>query len=60
MEAERKAQRELDEAVYDILGLTKEERRQVEEGLKELQELRRARTKPSTASNVKLNAKIRF
>ncbi|MEM3674975.1 MAG: hypothetical protein QXG08_05825, partial [Candidatus Methanomethyliaceae archaeon] len=45
LEAERKAQRELDEAVYDILGLTKEERRQVEEGLKELQELRKARTK---------------
>lgn len=44
-EAERNAQKELDEAVYDILGLTKEERRQVEEGLKELQELRRARTK---------------
>ncbi|MEM4214400.1 MAG: hypothetical protein QXZ28_04340, partial [Candidatus Methanomethylicaceae archaeon] len=39
LEAERKAQRELDEAVYDILGLTKEERRQVEEGLKDLQEL---------------------
>ncbi|MEM4736881.1 MAG: hypothetical protein QXD41_03340 [Nitrososphaeria archaeon] len=39
IEAERKAQRELDEAVYDILGLTKEERRQVEEGLKDLQEL---------------------
>ncbi|MBC7120951.1 MAG: N-6 DNA methylase [Candidatus Methanosuratus sp.] len=45
LEAERKAQKELDEAVYDILGLTEEERRQVEEGLRELQELRRARTR---------------
>ena len=45
IEAEKRAQKELDEAVYDILGLTEEERRQVEEGLKELQELRRARTK---------------
>jgi len=45
IEAEKKAQKELDEAVYDILGLTEKERRQVEEGLKELQELRRARTK---------------
>lgn len=45
IEAERNAQKELDEAVYDILGLTKEERRQVEEGLRALQELRRSRTK---------------
>ncbi|MEN3062220.1 MAG: N-6 DNA methylase [Candidatus Methanosuratincola petrocarbonis] len=45
IEAEKKAQKELDEAVYDILGLTEKERRQVEEGLKELQELRRARTR---------------
>lgn len=35
---------ELDEAVYDALGLTEEERRQVEEGFRELQELRRLRT----------------
>jgi cell division protein ZapA (FtsZ GTPase activity inhibitor) len=42
----QQAQRELDEAIYDILGLTVEERRQVEEGLRELQELRRKRTKP--------------
>jgi hypothetical protein len=33
IEAEKRAQKELDEAVYDILGLTEEERRQVEEGL---------------------------
>jgi type I restriction-modification system DNA methylase subunit len=45
LEDEKKAQKELDEAVYDILGLTEEERRQVGEGLKELQELRRARTR---------------
>jgi len=45
IEAEKRAQKELIEAIYDILGLTEEERRQVEEGLKELQELRRARTK---------------
>jgi hypothetical protein len=45
IEAEKRAQKELDEAVYDILGLTEEERRQIEEGLKELQELRRARTR---------------
>ncbi len=45
LEAERNAQKELDDAVYDILGLTKEERHQVEEGLRELQELRRARTR---------------
>ena len=44
-EAERRAQKELDEAVYDIFGLTEKERSQVEEGLKELQELRRARTR---------------
>jgi type I restriction-modification system DNA methylase subunit len=42
----QQAQKELDEAIYDILGLTVEERRQVEEGLRELQELRRKRTKP--------------
>jgi len=41
----QKAQRDLDEAVYGILELTKEEREQVEEGRKELQELRRARTR---------------
>jgi adenine-specific DNA-methyltransferase len=38
---ERNAQKELDEAIYDILGLSQEERRQVEDGLKELQEIRR-------------------
>jgi hypothetical protein len=42
----QQAQKELDEAIYDILGLTVEERRQVEEGLRELQELRRKRSKP--------------
>lgn len=42
---ELNAQKELDEAIYDILGLSKNERRQVEDGLKELQEIRRMRTK---------------
>jgi hypothetical protein len=42
----QQAQKELDEAIYDILGLNVEERRQVEEGLRELQELRRKRSKP--------------
>ncbi len=41
---EKNAQKELDEAIYDILGLSQEERRQVEDGLKELQEIRRKRT----------------
>jgi len=41
---ERKAQEELDEAVYDALGLTADERRQVRKGLEELQEIRRLRT----------------
>jgi hypothetical protein len=38
-------QKELDEAVYDILGLSKVERKQVEDGLKELQEMRRQRSR---------------
>jgi len=44
VEAEEVARRKLDEAVYDVLRLTQEERKQVEESLKELQELRRLRT----------------
>jgi type I restriction-modification system DNA methylase subunit len=44
---ELEAQKKLDEAVYDILDLNEKERLQVEEGLRELQELRRKRTKPS-------------
>jgi len=40
---EQEARRKLDEVVYEILGLTHEERNQVEEGLKELQQLRRLR-----------------
>jgi type I restriction-modification system DNA methylase subunit len=43
--AEEEARKKLDEAVYDALGLTEEERRQVEEGLRELQKLRRLRTR---------------
>jgi hypothetical protein len=45
IKAEKATQQKLDEAVYDILNLTKEEMRQVEEGLRELQEMRRARTR---------------
>ncbi|MBI2126208.1 MAG: hypothetical protein HYU02_02700, partial [Thaumarchaeota archaeon] len=41
---ERKAQHQLDEVIYDILELSKEERIQVEQGLEELQEIRRLRT----------------
>jgi len=44
LEAETKARKQLDEVVYDILGLSKQERLQVERGLEELQELRRLRT----------------
>ena len=44
LEKERKAREQLDEAVYDALGLTPDERRQVQRGLKELQEIRRLRT----------------
>ncbi|MEN3016250.1 MAG: hypothetical protein ABC585_00490 [Candidatus Methanosuratincola petrocarbonis] len=44
VESEKRAQKELDEVVYDILGLKEEKRRQVEEGLRELQGLRSART----------------
>jgi type I restriction-modification system DNA methylase subunit len=42
--AEEETRRKLDEVIYDILGLTKEECSQFEEDLKELQELRRLRT----------------
>jgi len=45
IKAEEKARTTLDEAVYDALGLSRGERRHVEEGLRELQELRRLRTK---------------
>jgi len=45
IEYELKIRHNLDEAIYDALGLTAEERRQVEEGLRELQEIRRLRTK---------------
>ena len=44
-ENEKKAKDKLDEVIYDILGFSQEERRQVEEGLRELQEIRRLRTK---------------
>ncbi|MCJ7505122.1 hypothetical protein MUP05_01430 [Candidatus Bathyarchaeota archaeon] len=41
---EEKARRKLDETIYDILDLTVKERKQVQHGLQELQELRRLRT----------------
>jgi type I restriction-modification system DNA methylase subunit len=44
LDNEKKAREQLDEAVYDALGLTSDERRQVQIGLKELQEIRRLRT----------------
>lgn len=42
---ESKARKELDEAVYDTLGLSKAERVQVEKALAELQEIRRLRSR---------------
>jgi len=45
MRNEEKARQQLDEVIYDVLNLSSEERRQVEEGLRELQEIRRLRTK---------------
>ncbi|MEM2100219.1 MAG: hypothetical protein QW385_08385 [Thermoproteota archaeon] len=42
--AEEEARRKLDDVIYDALGLNNKERKQVEEGLKELRELRRMRT----------------
>jgi hypothetical protein len=44
IQVEEQARRRLDESFYEILGLTVEERKQVEDGLRELQELRRLRT----------------
>jgi len=41
---ERKAQKDLDETVYDILGLKPSERNQIKYSLLELQEIRRLRT----------------
>jgi type I restriction-modification system DNA methylase subunit len=43
--SEQVAQRKLDETVYDILELSEKERKQIELGLNQLQELRRSRTK---------------
>ena len=40
-----KARFELDESIYNALELSKEERQQIEDGLKELQEIRILRTK---------------
>jgi len=42
--AEKQARRRIDEIVYQVLGLSANERKQVEDGLRELQELRRLRT----------------
>ena len=45
LENERRTRKHLDEAIYNVLGLSSDEWRQVEEGLRELQEIRRLRTK---------------
>jgi len=45
LENEKRAREQLDEVIYDILDLTKEERKQIKKGLEELQEIRRLRTK---------------
>jgi len=42
-EAEEKARKELDDAVFDALGLTEDERKQVYEGLEYLRKMRRER-----------------
>ena len=42
---ERQAKEGLDQAIFDILGLSNRERQQVKEGLVELRELRRSKTK---------------
>lgn len=41
---EGKARKELDEVIFSILSLTPKEKKQIEDGLKELQEIRRLRT----------------
>jgi hypothetical protein len=43
LEKEREAQQELDDLIYDLLGLNHRERKQIEDGLAELQEIRRMR-----------------
>lgn len=43
LDAEEKARQELDDTVCDVLGLSRAEVKQIEEGLKELQEIRRLR-----------------
>lgn len=45
LENEKNARKKLDKIIYNILGFSDEESRQVEEGLKELQTIRRLRTK---------------
>lgn len=40
---EDKVREELDEMIYDVLGISKSEIKQIEEGLKELQEIRKLR-----------------
>jgi len=44
IQVEQQARRRLDESFYEILSLTADEGKQVEDGLRELQELRRLRT----------------
>ncbi|MCP8309058.1 MAG: hypothetical protein H3Z53_00070 [archaeon] len=44
IENERRVQKDLDETIYDNLGLKPNERKQIEHGLLELQEIRRLRT----------------
>ena len=42
---EKQAKERLDQAIYDILGLSKRERERIKEGLEELRELRGSKTK---------------
>ena len=42
---EKEARRELDDAVFDILGLSKNERKQVYDGLRDLRDMRLRRKK---------------
>ena len=48
IEEEAKAQKQVDEVIYDILNLSQYERAQIENSLKELNQLRRLRTKTSS------------
>lgn len=43
LKAERQARRELNQTIFEILGLSSSDRQQIENGLAELQEIRRSR-----------------